>query len=399
KPEMRNTKDFEAKYNKVKAKLALSSSIAPALSLFSSKNKGLIVELYDWDKEDVSSDDEETKVKALMTLTNKEIIFVGKESARNGEWTKITIKRNTNHVTDFKLASLFGKLKYEENLIDSIYETKKSKSLISATSLLTAFFSTSIVQDFQDSPDDEEDIRSSHEYLKDLEEEYQAKSLLAKSKRFFKKGTQRFSSAKATDQTECHKCRKKGRFARDYRSNKVNQCTNEQIPTQKKKILGIGQLTEDTSSFGSKDLVFIKSSTDNSNMSITSSNIHKSSEDSTIPNHNIDEKLVIRERFTGKNAVNTVSQTSQRKRDDLETHGKNFLENLNRFSRKPKSTYLFKTNLSTDYTSLTSETGHQRTFYWKERCKHRFAPWETLSAFEEVLGALKTTGLAVVADS
>ncbi|GJX43309.1 transposase, Ptta/En/Spm, transposase, Tnp1/En/Spm-like protein, partial [Tanacetum coccineum] len=41
--------------------------------------------------------------------------------------------------------------------------------------------------DFQDSPDDEEDTRSSHEYLNDLEEEYQARALLAKSKRFFKK--------------------------------------------------------------------------------------------------------------------------------------------------------------------------------------------------------------------
>ncbi|GJW22261.1 retrovirus-related pol polyprotein from transposon TNT 1-94 [Tanacetum coccineum] len=70
-------------------------------------------------------------------------------------------------------------------------------------------------RDFQDSPDDEEDTRSSQEYLNDLEEEYQARTLLAKSKRFFKKGTQRFSSAKATDQTECHKCGKKGHFARD----------------------------------------------------------------------------------------------------------------------------------------------------------------------------------------
>ncbi|GJR97078.1 hypothetical protein Tco_0269252 [Tanacetum coccineum] len=74
-------------------------------------------------------------------------------------------------------------------------------------------------------------------------------------------------------------------------SNKVNQCINEQIPTQKKKILGIGQPTKDTSSCGSKDLVFVKSSADNSDMSITSSNLHKSSEaeDSTLPNHDTDE--------------------------------------------------------------------------------------------------------------
>ncbi|GKB13683.1 hypothetical protein Tco_0847606 [Tanacetum coccineum] len=59
----------------------------------------------------------------------------------------------------------------------SVLETKKNKSFVSATLLSTAFFSSSIVQDFQDS----------HEYLNDLEEEYQARALLAKSKRFFKK--------------------------------------------------------------------------------------------------------------------------------------------------------------------------------------------------------------------
>ncbi|GKC16002.1 hypothetical protein Tco_1012784, partial [Tanacetum coccineum] len=55
-------------------------------------------------------------------------------------------------------------------------------------------------------------------------------------------------------------------------SNKVNQCISEQILTQKKKILGINQLTEDTSSFGPKDPVFVKSSVDNSKVSITGSN-------------------------------------------------------------------------------------------------------------------------------
>ncbi|GJZ07678.1 hypothetical protein Tco_0541471 [Tanacetum coccineum] len=89
-------------------------------------------------------------------------------------------------------------------LMNNIYESEKKKSLVTATPLSTAFFSTSIVQDFQDSPDDEEDTKSSQEYLNDLEEEYQERALLAKSKRFFKKGTQRFSGAKATDQNECH---------------------------------------------------------------------------------------------------------------------------------------------------------------------------------------------------
>nr|GEY99917.1 retrovirus-related Pol polyprotein from transposon TNT 1-94 [Tanacetum cinerariifolium] len=60
--------------------------------------------------------------------------------------------------------------------------------------------------DFQDSLDDEEDTRRSQEYLKDLKEEYQAKALLAKSKRFFKKGSQRFSGAMTSEGPQCHKC-------------------------------------------------------------------------------------------------------------------------------------------------------------------------------------------------
>nr|GEV84466.1 retrovirus-related Pol polyprotein from transposon TNT 1-94 [Tanacetum cinerariifolium] len=82
--------------------------------------------------------------------------------------------------------------------------------------------------------DDEKDTRSSHEYLNDLEDKYQARAFLAKSKRFFKKGTQRFSSAKATDQTECHKCGKKGHFARDYWSK--TSVPSYQSPFQSKSL-------------------------------------------------------------------------------------------------------------------------------------------------------------------
>ncbi|GKA25449.1 hypothetical protein Tco_0711558 [Tanacetum coccineum] len=85
---------------------------------------------------------------------------------------------------DSELASLFGKLKYEENLIENIYETEKIKSLTTTTPLSSAFFSNSIVQDFRDSPDDEEDTRSSEEYRKDLKEEYHERALLAKKGHF-----------------------------------------------------------------------------------------------------------------------------------------------------------------------------------------------------------------------
>nr|GEU49248.1 hypothetical protein [Tanacetum cinerariifolium] len=122
-----------------------------------------------------------TRYKALMNELVNDGINLSKLEINTGFINKLPKKwlsfcqslRNTNHVKDSELASLF------------------------------------------DSPDDEEDTRSTHEYLNDLEEEYQPKALLSKSKRFFKNGTQRFSSAKATDQTECHKCGKKGQFTRD----------------------------------------------------------------------------------------------------------------------------------------------------------------------------------------
>ncbi|GKC75145.1 retrovirus-related pol polyprotein from transposon TNT 1-94, partial [Tanacetum coccineum] len=69
KPEPRPTKDFEAKYNKVKAKLALLSSNASVSKSLMVKNKGLIAEAYEWDEEEVSSDDNEmVEVKDLMAL-------------------------------------------------------------------------------------------------------------------------------------------------------------------------------------------------------------------------------------------------------------------------------------------------------------------------------------------
>nr|GEX57132.1 hypothetical protein [Tanacetum cinerariifolium] len=69
--------------------------------------------------------------------------------------------------------------------------------------------------------------------------------------------------------------------------NKVNQCISEQIPTQKKRILGIDQLTKDTSSSRPKDPVFVKSSADNLEVSITGCNKSKLSkaEDFTLSNH------------------------------------------------------------------------------------------------------------------
>ncbi|GJR66714.1 hypothetical protein Tco_0012779 [Tanacetum coccineum] len=316
-----------------------------------------------------------TRYKALMNELVNDGIKLSKLEINTGfinglpkKWLSLCQSlKNTNHVKDSELASLFGKLKYEENLIDIIYKIEKSKSLVSATSLSTGFLTTSIVKDFQDSPDDEEDTRSSHEYLNDLEKEYQARALLAKSKRDEEEVSsndnevtevkalmaftdeERVSVGKESANNgewvkisfqkvhtllemednndrksfldylcidlnyveeqrnnlfskhrnlvpELNTCKEQLLVLKQAKldlltmqhvnteilkenqnlrnevkeltymtkawlnsSNKVNQCISEQIPTQKKKILRIDQLNEDTSSSGQKDLINVPS--------------------------------------------------------------------------------------------------------------------------------------------
>ncbi|GJV31284.1 retrovirus-related pol polyprotein from transposon TNT 1-94 [Tanacetum coccineum] len=73
----------------IKAKLAHLSSGASTSKSSLVKNKDLITEAYEWDEEDVSSNDNETvEVKVLMALADDESGAVGKESVRNDEWNK-----------------------------------------------------------------------------------------------------------------------------------------------------------------------------------------------------------------------------------------------------------------------------------------------------------------------
>ncbi|GJU96515.1 hypothetical protein Tco_1321271 [Tanacetum coccineum] len=114
------------------------------------------------------------------------------------------------------------------------------------------------VEDFQDSPDDEENTRSSHEYLNDLEEEYQARALLAKSKRFFKK------EEVSSDDNEMMEVKVLMALAEENNAVSKEGARNSEW----KRILGVDQLTEDPSSSGLKDLVFVKSSANDTKVTI-----------------------------------------------------------------------------------------------------------------------------------
>nr|GFA76055.1 retrovirus-related Pol polyprotein from transposon TNT 1-94 [Tanacetum cinerariifolium] len=59
---------------------------------FQQKNKGLVAEIFDWDVEEVSEDEDVTQVKVLMALADDELT-VGKSHAQNDEWVDITIRK------------------------------------------------------------------------------------------------------------------------------------------------------------------------------------------------------------------------------------------------------------------------------------------------------------------
>ncbi|GKE73775.1 hypothetical protein Tco_1535816 [Tanacetum coccineum] len=94
----RKPKVISLNTNKIKAKLTLleaSPSTSQALKASHLKSKGLVAETFDWDEEEVSNDEEETRVQVLMALADDEL-SVGKSHARNGEWVDITMKKVNN---------------------------------------------------------------------------------------------------------------------------------------------------------------------------------------------------------------------------------------------------------------------------------------------------------------
>ncbi|GJR45211.1 retrovirus-related pol polyprotein from transposon TNT 1-94 [Tanacetum coccineum] len=123
--------------------------------------------------------------------------------------------RNANHTQTLDLAYIYGRLVYEDNLIQRRYsDSKKALITTPSTPISTAFFSNNVVQDFQENSNDEIDERTSEEYLRDLDIELHERALLENSKRFIKRKNN-FSTQKANENTDCYKCGKKGHFAKD----------------------------------------------------------------------------------------------------------------------------------------------------------------------------------------
>nr|GEW45980.1 retrovirus-related Pol polyprotein from transposon TNT 1-94 [Tanacetum cinerariifolium] len=297
KPELRPTNDFEAKYNKVKAKLALLSSSSSASKASMIKNKGLIAEAYEWDEEKVSSDDNEmVEVKVLMALA-EENDAVSKVGARNGEWVKISMRKHVN--------------------IEILKENKNLRT-----------------------------------ELKEL---------------------------KAITETWINS------------SNKVNQCISEQIPSQKKRILGVDQLTKDPSCSGLKDIVFVKSSADDTKVTIPCVKRPwlSEAEGFILLNHNTDEssiciislpplkKLDGAELIFGSKTIKSILRTCDHAEYISTKNMSQHLKSLGRMSSRPNilrpSKRFFPSRIHCDERKINPRN-HQHAF---KKCKACGSPNHT----------------------
>ncbi|GJT40424.1 hypothetical protein Tco_0940289 [Tanacetum coccineum] len=241
KPEIRPTKDFEAKYREIKARLyplSTEGSSSKETKATKDMNKGIIAEVYDWDEEEVSSDEDDMmNVKVLMALAKDEDAIndnaVAKESACNGEWVNIIIKKvqtlfqledkdEIKFVLDYFCIDLNYVEEQRMNLLDKywyiIQELNESKyKLIELQQVKLNLLTLQHLNT--------EALKENQSLRKKLKE--------------------------TTDITKS--------WLRN--SDRLNQCISKQIPAQKRKILGV----EGSSRSEQHELVFVRSSIEEGN--------------------------------------------------------------------------------------------------------------------------------------
>ncbi|GJV57277.1 retrovirus-related pol polyprotein from transposon TNT 1-94 [Tanacetum coccineum] len=229
-------KDYKTEYKKLKAKLALFEA-SPPTSLsskpFQPKNKGLVAETFDWVEEEVSNDEEETQVKVLMALADDEL-SVGKNHAHNGEWIDITMKKVNILLSMDEDSDWQNYLKYIH--IDLKYVEEQRLNLLSKYNKIV------------------------FELNKCRDDLLVLKQVKLKADTFQIQNTEltKLNRALYDQLNEERKVNEKWLNS----SNKVSQCISEQIPNQKKKIIGGEHLTDSSFKNDAKDNLFVPASLD-----------------------------------------------------------------------------------------------------------------------------------------
>ncbi|GKA94203.1 hypothetical protein Tco_0816189 [Tanacetum coccineum] len=261
-------KDYKAEYKKMKAKLALleaSPSSSQNPKTFQPKNKGLVAETFDWDEEEVSDEEEVTQVKVLMALADDELT-VGKSHARNGEWVDITIRKVNTLLSMDEDADWQNYLKYIN--IDLKFVEEQRLNLLSKYNKMVF------------------ELNKCRDELLILK---QAK-LDAVTFQIQNTELTKLNHALQEQLKEEKKINEKWLTS----SKKVSQCISEQIPHQKKKVLGGELLTESSSKMNENENLFIPASMgyDQEMVLKTKDWVERLNPDSKLPNFNTGRILV-----------------------------------------------------------------------------------------------------------
>ncbi|GKA70233.1 retrovirus-related pol polyprotein from transposon TNT 1-94 [Tanacetum coccineum] len=244
--------------------MAHLSSSALASKAATMKNKGLIEKAYEWDKEEVSSNDNEmVKVKVFMALA-EDNDDVSKEGVRNGEWVKISMRKVH---TLLEMEDNDDRKTYLDYLcIDLNYVEEQRINLLTKHRNLVQELNTC-----------KEQLLVLKQVKLDFLTMQHVNTKILKENQNLRKELKELTAITETWLNS---------------SNKVNHYISEQIPTQKKRIMGVDQLTGDPSSSRKKDLVLVKSSADDTKVSIPGVEIPwlYKAEGFILPNHDTEDE-------------------------------------------------------------------------------------------------------------
>nr|GEZ15143.1 hypothetical protein [Tanacetum cinerariifolium] len=227
-------KDYKAEYKKIKAKLSLleaSPSSPQNLKTFQPKNKGLVAEIFNWEEEEFIDEEEVTQVKVLMALADDELT-VGKNHAHNGEWVDITMRKVNTLLSMDEDADWQNYLKYIN--IDLKFVEEQRLNLLSKYNKIVFELNT-----------------CTDELLSLKQAKLDAVTFQIQNTELTK-----LNHALQEQLKEEKKINEKWLTS----LKKVSQCISEQIPHQKKKVLGGELLSESLSKININENAFIPAS-------------------------------------------------------------------------------------------------------------------------------------------
>nr|GEU29244.1 retrovirus-related Pol polyprotein from transposon TNT 1-94 [Tanacetum cinerariifolium] len=240
---MKAQEDYKAEYKKLKAKITLleaNPSTSQTPKTFQPKNKGLVAKTFDWDEEEVSDDEEVTQVKVLMALADDELT-IRKNHARNCEWIDITMKKINILLSMDEDVDRQNYLKYIN--IDLKFVEEQRLNLLSMYNKIV------------------------FELNKCRDELLILKQAMLDAINFQIQNTE---------------------------LTKVSKCISEQIPHQKKKVLGGELFTESSSIMNEKENLFVPASMghDQEMVPKTKDWVERLNLDNKLPNFNTERILV-----------------------------------------------------------------------------------------------------------